>query len=226
MTRLILVCLLSVVPAIHAATIEIKLDSSVASLALARGGARKLREAGERGAITVRIADGVYQLSEPVVFEPRDSGVTYEAVAGAKPVFVGGRKVAGFKREDDGIWTTHLPSVAEGKEYFDALWVNGKRATRARTPNDGYIQGLKGSPKPIEGIPDSGEADRTLIQVAPGEAAFLKGLDRRELRDVNALVYHSWDVDRRRVAGVRVEDGTLQFAGSGIRPFFYHEHRI
>lgn len=225
MTRLIPVCLLSVVPAIHAATIEIKPGSSVASLAQARDEARKLREAGERGAITVRIADGVYQLPEPVAFEPRDSGVTYEAVAGAKPVFVGGRKVAGFKQGNDGIWTTHLPSV-EGKEYFEALWVNGKRATQARTPNDGYIQGLKGSPKPIEGIPDGGEADRTLIQVAPGEAAFLKGLDGRELRDVNALVYHSWDVDRRRVAGVRVEDGTLQFAGSGIRPFFFHEHRI
>lgn len=223
MSRLIPTCLLIVAGAVHAATIDVKPDSPIASLAQARDAARKSREAGETAPIVVRVADGVYPLTDPVVFEPRDSNVSYEAVSGAKPVFVGGRKVTGFKAGPNGVWITHLPAAAEGKEYFEALWINGKRAIRARTPNEGYFQGLNGNPKAIEGVPFSGDASRTLIQLAPEEAAVLKGLTGRELRDVNALVYHSWDVDRRRIAGARLDDGTLQFTGAGIRPFFYNE---
>ncbi|HET6407548.1 MAG TPA: right-handed parallel beta-helix repeat-containing protein [Chthoniobacteraceae bacterium] len=205
------------------AVIELKHDSSVASLAQARDAARKLRETGDSGVITVRIADGTYELKEAVVFESRDSGVTYEAAPGAKPVFVGGRRISGFRAGGDGVWTTQLPLVAEGKEYFESLWVNGRRAIRARTPNEGYFQGLNGNPKPIEGLSSTGEANRTLIQLAPEEAKVIQGLSGRELLDVNALIYHSWDVDRRRIIGARITDGTLQFTGSGIRPFFYHE---
>jgi hypothetical protein len=217
------VCLLFAASLSHAATIDLKPDSPVASLAQARDEVRKLREAGDAGPVVVRVADGVYPLINPIIFEPRDSGVTYEAAPGAKPVLVGGRKIAGFKTGADGVWTVQLPAVAEGKEYFEAMWVNGKRATRARTPNEGYFKGISGSPKPIEGVPFAGDASRSLIQVAPQDALVLKGLSRRELLDVNAVVYHSWDVDRRRIAGVRTDDGTLQFTGSGIRPFFYHD---
>jgi hypothetical protein len=205
---------------VHAAVIELKHDSPVAGLSEARDAARRLREAGDSGPITVRIGDGTYELTNPVVFEPRDSGVTYEAAPGAKPVFVGGRRITGFKSGSNGVWVAQLPADSG---YFEALWVNGKRATRARTPNEGYFQGIKGNPKPIEGVPLSGEANQTLIQVAPAEARVLQGLSGRELLDVNALIYHSWDVDRRRIAGARLEDGTLQFTGNGIRPFFYHE---
>jgi hypothetical protein len=223
MSHFISACLLLAGCAIHAATIDLRPDSPIASIEQARDAARKLREAVESGTISVRIADGTYALTKPVDFEPRDSGMTFEAAPGAKPVFVGGRKIVGFKVGTDGVWSVDLPTVKEGKEYFEALWVNGRRATRARTPNEGYFQGFGGTPKPIEGVPFSGDASRNLILVAKDEAAVLKGLSGRELLDVNAVVYHSWDVDRRRVAGVRLDDGTLQFTGSGIRPFFYHE---
>src|SRR6185369_10105417 len=35
----------------------------------------------------------------------------------------------------DAIWTTELPAVKAGPWYFRQLFINGKRATRARTPN-------------------------------------------------------------------------------------------
>jgi hypothetical protein len=218
-----LVCLHLAASCVLAASIDLKSDSPIANFVQARDEARKLREGGDAEPVVVRVADGVYPLTDPIVFEPRDSGVTYEAAPGAKPVFTGGRRITGFKTGADGVWTVQLPAVQDGKEYFEALWVNGRRATRARTPNEGYFQGFKGNPKPIEGVPFSGDASLTLIQVTPQEALALKGLIGRELLDVNAVVYHSWDVDRRRIAGFRLEDGTLQFTGSGVRPFFYHD---
>ena len=79
----------------------------------------------------------------PVEFGPSDSGtaaapVIYEAAPGAKPVLSGGRAVTGWKPGPDGVWTTVIPEVKDGKWSFEQLWINGRRATRARTPNKFY----------------------------------------------------------------------------------------
>ncbi len=45
----------------------------------------------------VVVADGRYPMTEPFVLAPQDSGVTYEAAPGARPVFSAGRIVRGFR---------------------------------------------------------------------------------------------------------------------------------
>ena len=76
-------------------------DGPLASLHGARDRVRALK-AGVPPTEPVRVvvADGTFALHEPVVFEPRDGGtaraqVVYEAAPGARPVFSGGRKMAG-----------------------------------------------------------------------------------------------------------------------------------
>ncbi|MDB6151887.1 MAG: hypothetical protein JWL90_340, partial [Chthoniobacteraceae bacterium] len=216
--RSLLTLLVLAAPA-RAVTIDLKPETPVSTLAAARDAARKARADGQP--VVVRIADGVYPLSEPVVFEPRDSGVTYEAAPGAKPVFVGGRRITGFKADADGIWSVRIPEMRDG--YFEALWVNGERAIRARTPNSGFFQGISQPKEPLPEIAYNGDAAHRLLQVSPQDAAVLKGLSTQELHDVNVLAYHSWDVNRHRVAGVRFEDGLLQFTGGGGQPFFQPE---
>src|SRR5688500_329350 len=94
--RLLPILFLCSVASVHALTIELKPDGNISNLSAARDAARKARADGDQGTITVRVADGVYPLTDPVVFEPQDSDVTYEAAPGAKPVFEGGRKIPGF----------------------------------------------------------------------------------------------------------------------------------
>ena len=93
-------------------------------------------------------ADGTYPVSGPVVFETPDGGtaaapVTYQAEPGARPVFDGGRAITGFSRRPDGAWTAKVPGVAGSRWTFEQLFVNGRRATRARTPNEFYHYMLK-----------------------------------------------------------------------------------
>ena len=209
--------------AASALDIELQPGGPIRTLAAARDAVRQARADGEKGPITVRVAAGEYPLAEAVVFEPQDSGVTYEAAAGARPVFAGTRKIDGWTRGADGLWTAHIEPGAA----FEALWVNGRRAVRARTPNDGYIYPLAVPPGPLPGVPLAGEIGRTMLQVKPEDAAPLRGLSPAELHDVNVIVYHSWSETRHRLAGVCTEDGTLQFTG-GSRAFFSLEpfHRI
>ena len=83
-------------------------DGPLASLAGARESIRKLKAQGPLAEpVNVVVADGTYTVTEPVVFEPGDSGtkdcpITYAAAAGANPVFTGGRTIAGFKAGPDG----------------------------------------------------------------------------------------------------------------------------
>lgn len=222
MRLLSFVCSLLAVVTAAATTIDVKPGTPVDSLLAARDAVRQARAAGNTEPITVRFSDGVYPLLEPVIFGPQDGNVTYEAAPGAKPVFVGGKKITGFKAGENGAWTTHLPEVADGKLYFEMLWVNGQRAPRAKTPNEGFVYAMSQPTEPLPGIPLAGGATSTLLQVTPKDLSVLSGLTPEEMRDVNVLAYHSWDVNRRRIAGVRFEDGVMQFT-SGGRAFFTPE---
>jgi hypothetical protein len=102
--------------------------------------------------ILVEIRGGTYPLTETLTFGPEDSGtekhsVTYAAAPGAKVVLDGGRKIAGWKKGGSEIWTTEIPDVKAGKLYFRQLFINGQRAIRARTPNQGWCEG-----KPVQPV--------------------------------------------------------------------------
>ena len=96
-------------------------DGPLASLAGARDALRRLRAlGGGRGPIYVVIAGGAYTLPNPLILTPEDGGtpkapVVYEAAPNARPVFGAGRRIAGFRRGADGLWTVHLPDVSSGK---------------------------------------------------------------------------------------------------------------
>ena len=95
--------------------------------------------------VTVLIAGGTYRLTGPIVFTPEDSGteaapVTYSALPGQTPVFSGGQAITGWRQGEGNLWVAEVPEVKAGGWYFHQLFVNGQRRTRARTPNEGYLQ--------------------------------------------------------------------------------------
>jgi hypothetical protein len=93
-----------------------------------------------QGNVGVFIRSGVYELTEALIFGPEDSGtedhgVLYAAYPGETVVVSGGRRMGGWEKGPAGIWMTEVPGVKEGQWDFRQFYVNGRRATRARTPN-------------------------------------------------------------------------------------------
>src|SRR5207253_1033334 len=85
---------------------------------------------------------GKYFLSEPLVHGPEDSNLTVAAYKNEKPVISGGRLINNWKAvtlKGKQLWAAEIPEARDGKWIFHELWVNGKRATRARHPNKGYL---------------------------------------------------------------------------------------
>ncbi len=201
-------------------------ESPFASLQRARDAVREWRR-GESGAgaVTIHVADGRYELCEPLVLESQDSGtsdspVVYQAQPGARPVFSGGRVLGGWQAAEDGLWTTHVPEVAAGEWYFEQLFVNGRRATRARLPNRFYfyIREIEQDPPPVRGEARPQQAVKTL-QMREQDFARIADLSPEALRDVNLVVYHNWDNTRRFPDRLDPERQAIITTGLGMKPW-------
>jgi GH141 insertion domain/Right handed beta helix region len=88
--------------------------------------------------IVVNVKGGTYRLSAPLVLDSRDSGetnapVVYQAAAGETPIISGSKQVTNWTLHDPhlNIWQSQV--TIDTKSMPRQLYVNEKRATRART---------------------------------------------------------------------------------------------
>lgn len=86
-----------------------------------------------KGDITVYLRRGVYELAAPLQFDIKDSGtnghyVIYKAYNDEIPVLSGGRKITGWKFDENGIWKAKL----KRSDKLRQLYVNGKPAEMAK----------------------------------------------------------------------------------------------
>lgn len=194
-------------------------DGPLATLAGARDAARKLAST-RPGPIRVAIADGTYRLTEPVLFTPEHGGksgspIIYEASPGAHPVFTGGRPITGF-REENGRWVAQVPDPTW---TFEQLFVNGKRAIRARTPNEGYLAMVGRVPRGAD--PTTGKDADLSRQAFRFRAGDLKATANPN--DVQIVVYHSWETSRHRIASIDETRRLAVLTGPAAWPFFQWE---
>ena len=103
------------------------------TLERARDEVRKL--AGHGGDVFVNLSGGTYVLDRTLELTPADSGadthsVTYRAIAGQQPVISGGQRITGWSRYDASRGIYRAPA---GTLRTRQLFVDGRRATRART---------------------------------------------------------------------------------------------
>ena len=202
-------------------------DKPFATLRRARDAIRALKALRPLAeAVRVIVADGTYQLREPLVLEPLDSGtaaapVAYQAAPDAHPVFSGGRVLRGWQPGEKGLWKLHIPEVAAGHWYFEQLFVNAQRATRARSPNKFYyyLQDVRETRLGPTGKVPAARARQTVRMRQEDFAQTLSKVRPEELRDVNLVVYHNWDNTRRFLDGVDAAQAALQTTGQGMKPW-------
>jgi len=111
-------------------------DGPFATPARAQRAVREALAAGARP-VSVTLAEGIYELDEPLVFTHEDCDreglqVSWKARKGARPILSGGRRITGWRVTDDGRWRVELPEVRDGTWDFAQLWVNGQRRFRRR----------------------------------------------------------------------------------------------
>ena len=141
-------------------------DGRNGPLATVTGALKVARAARERSkaepvAINVVLRAGTYTLAESITLTPEDSAetpahrFTIANYPGETPILSGGVRITGWKRVPGktNLWQAVIPDVGIGKGHIRSLFVNDRRAVRARTPNAGAffrMQGERLSDKPAQ----------------------------------------------------------------------------
>lgn len=95
--------------------------------------AREERRLNNATDICLRLQEGVYQLNQPITIRPEDNGT--RIVADGKVTISGGVSISGWKKEGK-YYVADVPDFNGRPLEFRQLWVNGKKAVRARDVND------------------------------------------------------------------------------------------
>jgi Right handed beta helix region len=197
-----------------------------ATFARAQQAARAERaEHPDRG-VTVTFHGGRYELKATLQFDASDSGasaeqpVVYRAAFGAGVELSGGRSIRGWVRDSarPDIWKTRVadPNAEVGTPWrFEQLWVNGRRAVRARSPNWWEFHLLHGVNE--QPVPDQANLMQHTFTMRPGDLSSLATLSDRELRDVQIMVFHKWDTTREFLQSAAPVEGKLVTHGAKMK---------
>ncbi len=163
--------------------------------------------------VTIFLSGGNYRLTEPLELSIGDGGteeapVLWKAKMGEKPIISGGISITKWSQEEDGSWSALLPTDFHGE--FRSLYVNNKRAIRARFPDNEYLR-----------VDKAGKDNRTNF--------YFKEDDLPEINDVEKLelvLMHDWSITRTGVKSINWNSNQLIAADTiGARlPFFTLTH--
>ncbi len=192
-------------------------DRPFATVARAQKAVRQLLARKDRKQpVVVEIRGGFYELAEPIVFEPADSGtaqapVIYQAAEGQRPILSGGRRIIGWQLGGDGRWRVTLPDVKAGRWSFLQLFVNDQRRFVARLPKHGYFT-VADEIKPPPGAPGY-----TQFVYHEGDLR----ADWANRGDVIVHAFHVWCDSQMRIASLDTAKRVVTFTGPtrGTRPY-------
>ncbi len=195
-------------------------DGPFATIQRALDEVRKLRAQGPlRQPVKIVVQGGTYRIEEPIYITPDHSGtercpVIVEAAPGQQAVVSGGRRIRGFQPWQRGVWRVRIDEVARGEWFFEQLWVDGKRATRAREPNKFWMYAARKIE--IGPHPQTGEAtdlSRTAFIARPEDVGRIP-----DSRDVMVIVYNAWSMARLPLLKVDRQRRIVYLAGPNYTP--------
>jgi hypothetical protein len=202
------------------------LEKPLASLTAARDKARQIRGSQVSDQpIEIIALPGEYFMLQPLSLSVSDGGssnspLIIKAEPGTKTVFRGGVKLNGFEMVNEKLWRTFVPQVAYYNYYFEQLYVNGRRAKRARTPNEGFYF-IK---KVTETVVEKGEARIPelavqKIELDSTEAILFNTFSANDYNDALVTFYHKWDNTRKRIASFNEKNSSIYTVGGGMKPW-------
>lgn len=180
------------------------------TLEQARDAARNVSSVGE---IVISLKDGTYQLSRTLLLAQGDSGrgghdVVYRAAPGAHPVISGAARITGWSLHDKAL-NIYKASARHGRSR--QFYVNGQRATRARTPL--YLPGF--TPEPT--LPQSAFQRPYVISGAinytvptPAPAGWIDPSTWHNVKSIEAVGLIQWKMNRVPLASIQPGSGTGQ----------------
>ena len=178
---------------------------------------REIKQAGEfNKPITVYLRKGNYLMQRPLKLELVDSGtndypIKYTSYPKEIANITGGMIITPtWNKFDQNIYVAHLPKEIYGDINFNSLFVDGQRATRARTPNEGTYYRVRDFVK----NPD-GTTSKKSFYFNDGEFS----QNWRNLNQVQVVATVVWENPRLEIASIDEAQKIVNFTEESHRAF-------
>ena len=173
----------------------------------------------ERGAsATIVVRPGRYVLDRTLRLGPDDSHLHFLGSGMGESVLTDLRPLPPFERMSDGCWSASLASASA----VDHVFVNGRRANRAASPNRGYYY-MRDAVGEFR-APETGrfeDGSRRAFYAYPADVADVAALSPTDRSNVVVRVYQSWSTLETRLTAVDVASGLVVNEPSGGWPYFF-----
>lgn len=173
---------------------------------------RRLNDPSVKGGINIILSGGTYQLSEPLFVRPEDSGTaesptTILAAKGDAPVLSGGVNISGWQKlsgtvaglpdaAKGNVWVADAPVVGGYGLNFRQLWINGRKAVRAKNANGGLMYR----------IVSWDHKNQTCWIPKP------KNGDLRNVRGIEMFIHQWWAIAVLRVKNIQVQGDSARLS--------------
>ncbi len=199
--------------------------------------ARELRRLGNADSVVISMAAGNYRLYEPLVLRPEDSRLCFEGTPssdGKEGTVVSGAVQIKEWRRQGKLWVADVPDFNGRPLDFRHLWLNGRRAEKARSVAD-YEKMPRirwvDKRKRILWVPAS--AVKPLLTGAKDRQG--NSIVRDDSRYAEMTLHQMWEVSYLRIKAVRIEgdsaavsfhdpEAKIQFERPWPSPMYNSEH--
>ena len=184
-----------------------------------------IREIGKGKQAEIVIGEGEYFMQEPLVLGPEITGtegssLVIKAEKGTSPVIYGGKKLEPFEKVSENLWRVKVPEVTRYNWQFEQLFVNGKRAVRAKTPNTGFFF-LKNVLETVlvKGTGRAPEFASQKIKLFGDGANIISSFSKKDIDDALVTFYHKWNTTRKPIIYIEKDSSAIFTVGKGMAPW-------
>lgn len=169
--------------------------------------------------VYVHVASGTYHLTTPILFTEHDTTPMVFVGEGKRPVISGGMRLTEWEKTPEGWWRCHVPDVVRYGWRFEQLYINGRRAVRARTPNTGFWQldsVHEAKPKSDERFPP---VSTLTVYAPPAQIALLRDIPESELEQALGVCFYKWNYRMLRILHAEPNNNRFYSSGQGQYPW-------
>ena len=137
----------------------------------------------------IHVKPGNYYLSSPIsINQPTSRPVVIRSTSASKPRILGWFQVKNWVKTENDIYKAYIPEIKSKGFYSEQFYVNGKKATLARTPNEDWFEIDSCSETAF--AKGSYAADYAVQKVffKPGDLSTLKNLTEEDLLTAECFV--------------------------------------
>lgn len=175
-----------------------------------------LKKNNPKGTISIILQDGEYELNQPINITLENGGtkdlkIIFEAAKNAHPVISGGKKI---EMKGGRILSAYMSCAALSQPYD--IYINGKRAVRARTPNiNEYFTGKMIDKDTVRNkLNQQGVALYTRRYGVPSEIFNeLAILPKSTLHKIRPNIYCLWDINMPTIDSLDNQTQSFYFTG-------------